>query len=93
MNMLDEMRASYRIGNKEGQVSPIDIIRLATFNGRKVLNAEPKITTEISGKSDLLAVRVKGDNPVLALVTESSSDDIVGMARGGKFRRTGVWTR
>jgi len=92
-SMLDEMRASYRISNERGRVTPLAIVHLATLNGRKVLNAEPKITTEISCKSDLLVVRVMGEDPLLELVTDSGSDDIVGIARGGKFRRTGAWTR
>jgi cytosine/adenosine deaminase-related metal-dependent hydrolase len=92
-DMLDEMKASYRTCRGDASVSPMGIVRLATFNGRKVLNAEPKITTEINEHSDLLAVRVKGDDPLLELVTGSGPDDIVGIARGGKFRRTGAWTR
>jgi len=92
-NMLDEIKASYRMCRGDSLVSPMDIVRLATFNGRKVLNAEPKITTEISEHSDLLAVRVKGEDPLLELVMDSGPNDIVGMAREGKFRRTGAWTR
>jgi cytosine/adenosine deaminase-related metal-dependent hydrolase len=92
-NMLDEMKASFRMSRGYNLASPADIVRLATFNGRKVLNAEPKITTEISEQSDFLAVRVRGEDPLLELVTDSGSDDIVGMAREGKFRRTGAWTR
>ena len=92
-DMIEEMKASFRMGRAGPGVSPLDIVRLATFNGRKVLNAEPKITTEINAQSDLVAVRVKGDDPLLELVTQSSSADIVGTAQGGRFRRTTAWTR
>jgi cytosine/adenosine deaminase-related metal-dependent hydrolase len=92
-DLIEEMKASFRMSIAGQGVSPHDIVHLATSNGRKVLNAEPKITTEIGAQSDLVAVRVKGDNPLLELVTETSSVDVVGKAQGGRFRRTAAWTR
>ena len=92
-DMLEEMKACYGMCKARGGASPEEIVRLATSNGRKVLNAEPQITTEITEKSDLVAVRVRGENPLLELVTESRAEDILGVARGGKFGRTSAWTR
>ena len=91
-NMFEEMRASFRLSAMSG-ISTSDIVRLATFNGRKVLNAEPKITTEINPQSDLLAVMVESEDPLHELVTSSGPEDIMGMAKGGEFRRTSDWMR
>jgi cytosine/adenosine deaminase-related metal-dependent hydrolase len=92
-DMIEEVKASYRISRSQAGVSPSEIVRLATFNGRKVLNAEPKITTEINAQSDLVAIRIEGDDPLLELVTKSRSDDVLGMAKGGAFGRTSAWRR
>ncbi len=92
-DMIEEMKASYRISRSQTGVSPAEIVRLATFNGRKVLNAEPKITTEINAQSDLVAIRIEGDDPLHELVTKSRSDDMLGMAKGGAFRRTSAWRK
>ncbi len=90
-DMIEEMKACFRLSRSGAGLKPAGIVNLATFSGRKVLNAEPKITTEITAQSDLLAVRVQGDDPLLQLVTVSTSENIVGMARGGIFRRTSHW--
>jgi cytosine/adenosine deaminase-related metal-dependent hydrolase len=92
-DMIEEMKASYRISRSQAGVSPSDIVRLATFNGRKVLNADPKITTEINAQSDLVAIRTHGDDPLLELITKSRSDDVLGTSKGGAFRRTSAWRR
>jgi cytosine/adenosine deaminase-related metal-dependent hydrolase len=92
-DMFEEMKACFRMNRAWPGISPDDIVRLATFNGRKVLNVEPKITTEINSQSDLLIVRVKSDDPLREIVTSSGSEDIEGMAKGGEFRRTSAWMR
>jgi cytosine/adenosine deaminase-related metal-dependent hydrolase len=92
-DMIEEVKASYRISRTRPGVSPSEIVHLATFNGRKVLNAIPKITTEINAQSDLVAIRIEGDDPLLELVTRSRSDNVLGMAKGGAFRRTSAWRK
>jgi cytosine/adenosine deaminase-related metal-dependent hydrolase len=92
-DMFEEMKACLRMNRDWPGISPDAVVRLATFNGRKVLNAEPKITTEINAQSDLLVVKVKSDDPLREMVTSSRSEDIEGMAKGGEFRRTSAWMR
>lgn len=92
-DMIEELKAAYRAAAAEGGTDPGMLVSLATTNARKVLNAKAKITTEITPMSDLVAVRVRGEDPLLWLVTEASSEDIVAIARGGVLRRTGAWTR
>ncbi len=92
-DMIHELHAAREACSSAGKVSLADIVNLATFNGRKVLNAMPKITTEISEESNLVAVRTGGDDPLLELATRSSSDGVLGTAKGGEFRRTRGWTR
>jgi len=92
-DMVEELRAAYRSAAPDGGVSPGTLVSLATTNARKVLNAEAKITTEITPMTDLVAIRVRDDDPLLGLVTEASSEDIIGIARGGVLRRRSAWTR
>lgn len=86
-DMIEEMKAAYRLGGPDGALAPADVVRMATSNGRKVLNATGKILTNNASDSDLVVVRVRGDEPLLALVTESRSEDVHAMVRGGKVWR------
>lgn len=90
-DMFDEMRAAYSLSSADVRVTPLEIVRLATFGGRKVLNVDAKITTEISERMELLVVRVAGDDPLDYLVKRAKSEDIVAMIRGGKVGRTSSW--
>jgi cytosine/adenosine deaminase-related metal-dependent hydrolase len=92
-DMIDELSAARKACSSSSKVSLTDLVNLATFNGRKVLNAMPKITTEITEESDLVAIQAGGDDPLLELVTGSRSNEVLGMAKGGEFRRTSGWTR
>ena len=91
-DILAELKAAYAISSAEAKVEPMEIVRLATFGGRKVLNVDAKITTEISGNTELLVIRTSGDDPLGDLVTRSRSEDIIATVRGGKVRRTSAWT-
>lgn len=86
-DMVEEMKAAFRLSRSSGVLAPADVVRLATSNGRKVLNATGKILTNSTSDSDLVAIRVKGDDPLLALVTDAGSEDIQAVVRGGKVWR------
>ncbi len=87
-DMLDEIKAAYRLAKAKGGISPLDAVKLATFCGRKVLNVKGKITTEITERDDLVVVRVRGDDPLSELVTSAVPGDIRAMVKGGRIRRT-----
>lgn len=86
-DMIEEIKASYRIAKAKGDISPLEIVKLATFGGRKVLNAKGKITTEITERGDLMVIRLRGGDPLLDLATSASSADIQAIVKGGKLRR------
>ncbi|MEM2892397.1 MAG: amidohydrolase family protein [Thermoplasmata archaeon] len=92
-DMIEELKAAYSSSLPVGGVDPSTLLSLATANARKVLNAKAKITTELDAKSDLVAVRARGDDPLRWLVTEASSKDVIAVGRGGVLRRTSSWTR
>ncbi|MGQ9587539.1 MAG: amidohydrolase family protein [Thermoplasmata archaeon] len=92
-DMISELQAAYGMGLRSGGLSPQEVVNLATFGGHKVLNAAGKILTEIGIQHDLVIVRVRGDEPLRELVTETRSEDVVGIVRGGRVRRTETWTR
>ena len=92
-DMLEELKVAYALSNRKARVAPMEIIRLAVFGGRKVLNADAKITTEISEQSDLVVIRLAGEDPLGDLVTRAESEDILATVRGGKVGRTRAWKR
>jgi cytosine/adenosine deaminase-related metal-dependent hydrolase len=91
-DILSELKVAFALSNARARTSPLEIVRLATFGGRKVLNVDAKITTEISENTDLVVIRTAGDDPVGDLVTRAGSEDILAMIRGGKVGRTRAWT-
>jgi len=86
-DMIEEMRAAFRLAGPSDALSPEVVARLATSDGRKVLNATGKILTNSTSDSDLIVVGMRGDDPLLELVTTSTSDDIHTVVRGGKVWR------
>ena len=86
-NMIDEMRAAYASANRSGRLSPADAVRLATLSGRKVLNAEGQITTEMSVSDDLIAVDVEGEDPLLELVSSAATAAVSVAVHQEKMRR------
>jgi len=86
-DMLSEMQAAYRLSMPKGGLTPAQTVHLATLGGRKVLNAEGKITTEIGVSDDLVAVDVGGADPLLEVVTTARPADISAVVRGGRLRR------
>ena len=83
-NMLEELKVAYSLSRQMGGISALEAVNLATFGGRKVLNADAKITTEISKEMDLLVIDIKDDDPLTELVTSEGSSNIVATIRGGK---------
>lgn len=90
-DMFEEMRAAYRLARERGRIEPLDIVCLATFGGRKVLNAPAKITPEIDVLDDLVVVRVRGEEPLLEVCTTSGMPDIEAVIRGGSVWRSEGW--
>ena len=85
-DMLEELKAAYRLSKAKGGITPLETVRLASFSGRKVLNANGNITTEIDVKDDLAVIGMGGDDPLCDLVTVGRSEDIKAVVRGGKVR-------
>lgn len=92
-DILSEISVAYAMSNAKARVAPEEIVRLAIFGGRKVLNANAKITTEIDENADLLVIRSTGADPLSDLVTRARSEDILATIRGRKVGRTSAWTR
>ena len=88
-DMLSELQAAYRLSRRRGGISPEIAIRLATYSGRKVLNAE-RITTEISCNDDLAVIDVTGDEPLAEVATVAGSATVSAISLGGKLRRPQV---
>lgn len=91
-DMFEEIKSAFRVTERTGRMAPLEVVKLATFGGRKVLNATAKITSEIGTKSDLSVVAVAGDEPLFEMVTSASSKDVRAMIRGGKVWRPETWT-
>ena len=92
-DMISELQAAYGMGRGSRRLLPQEVVNLATFGGHKVLNAAGKILTEIGIQYDLVILRVKGDEPLRELVTETRPEDVMAVVRGGKVRRPETWTR
>jgi cytosine/adenosine deaminase-related metal-dependent hydrolase len=90
-DMIEELKAAFRVCKRRGGISPLEAVNLATFGGRKVLNATAKITSEIGTKSDLSVVAVAGADPLSEMVTSASSKDVQAIIRGGKVWRPESW--
>jgi len=93
-DIVEELKAAFRMSKRKGGISPLEAVRMATFYGRKVLSATGNIATEISIKDDLTVMRVGGEDPLHDLVTAGSSENIQVIIRGGKVRwRSETWTK
>ena len=86
-DMLEELRAAYRLSLPGGGLAPADAVRLATHSGRKVLNALRNITTEIKHTDDLVVVETQGDDPLIEVVSATGSAHVAAVSRGGRLRR------
>jgi cytosine/adenosine deaminase-related metal-dependent hydrolase len=86
-DMLEELRAAFRMSSGSGGLAPVDAVRLATSSGRKVLNAELDITTEIVNTDDLVVVELVGEDPLQEVVSATGSARVAAVCRGGRLRR------
>jgi len=86
-DMIEEMKAAFAARSSVDALTPADVVRLATANGRKVLNATGKILTDGASETASVVIRVSGDDPMLELVTTSTSEDVHAVIRGGKVWR------
>ncbi len=86
-DMLEELRAAFRLSLSGGGLAPAETIRLATSSGRKVLSAVRDITTEIEYTDDLVVVETQGDDPLTDLVSAAGAARVSAVSRGGRFRR------
>jgi len=92
-DMLEEVKTVYGLAGGGGRISPSQAVYLATHAGHKVLNGLRRITRTAADWTDLAVIAVGGEDPLGAVVTTSSSTDIVAVVRGGKVRRTRPWSR
>ncbi len=86
-DMLAELRAAFRLSASRGGLAPADAIRLATHSGRKVLNAQRNITTEIRHTDDLVVVETPGERPLEQVVSAAGPARVMAVAHGGRLRR------
>ena len=90
-DMFQEMRTAFRLSRANGKTAPMDIVRMATVLGRKILKAEGNTTAGAKNEHDFTVVRVRGDDPMSELVTTVGAGDVLAVVRGGKVRRSAGW--
>lgn len=86
-DMLEELRAAHRLSLSGGGLAPTETVYLATYSGRKVLNAVRNITTEIEHNDDLVVVETQGGDPLEEVVAAAGSARVAAVSRGGRLRR------
>ncbi len=94
LNMLEEMHVAALSANLKGgkPIKPYDILKMATINGAKALNAEERLgTIEVGKEADLILISTESENmnplnsPFSALVYSASSEDIKTVFSAGKI--------
>ncbi len=90
-DMFEEIRAAFRIASSRGRVSPLDVIRAATIEGRKILRADSNTTPAAQSDGDFVVVSVPGKDPLEELVTTAHASDVLAVVRRGKVRRPANW--
>ncbi len=76
-NMFREMETAYRLGKLQGDVSPIDILMMSTWNPRKSLK-RPCIEEE---EETLLILEKKKGDPAYNIIKGYSSRDIIDVVK------------
>ncbi len=74
-NMLRELETAYRVARINGDVDPIDILMMATWNPRKALNLPSYMGTE--SREHYLVIERGNRDPSYQVVTKTSSRDIL----------------
>ncbi len=89
-DMIEELKAAFRISIARGGISAAAAVRMATTQGRKILKADGN-TTPAAEKHDFTVVRVGGKDPLKDLVTTVSARDVLAVVSGGNVRRLADW--
>ncbi len=91
-NLLEELQAAYALGVSRDGITPDRAVQLATFGGRKVLNATGKITRNGTPWNDLAVIAVGDEDPLRDVVMTARPRDILALVRNGKVRRSRNWS-
>lgn len=75
-DMFREMETAYRVANYMGDVSPMDILMMATWNPRKVLNL-PSSIGEKESEINYLVLETGHRDPAYEVVTRKSVKDVI----------------
>jgi len=86
-DMIEEVKAAFRLSMARGGITPLDALRMGTVLGRKVLKAEGNTTAGAESEQDFTVVRAQGKDPAMEMVTAVESRDVLAVVRGGKVRR------
>lgn len=90
-DMIEEMKAAFRVSRARGGITPLAAVQMATTQGRKILKADGNTTPAEEKEHDVTVVRVPGKDPLRELVTTASSKDVLAVVREGKVRRLTDW--
>ncbi len=90
-DMIEEMKAAFRISAAAGNITALDIVKAATVEGRKILKVDGNTTPAPQRGGDFTVVKVPGRDPLEELVTIVDSSDVLATVRGGKVRRPASW--
>ncbi|MEF8832502.1 MAG: amidohydrolase family protein [Candidatus Thermoplasmatota archaeon] len=72
-NIFREMETSYRVASMKGEVSPIDILMMSTYNPRKTL----KLDQSYESNDKYLVLKYREGDPAYNVVVNSSPKDII----------------
>ncbi len=79
-NMFREMEAAFRISRFKGEIDPLDILMMATWNPRKALNLPycigPSEPRDDSKEDYMILSQPRGD-PAYDVVTRKAPDDVL----------------
>ncbi|MEF8874199.1 MAG: amidohydrolase family protein, partial [Candidatus Thermoplasmatota archaeon] len=79
-DMFREMETAYRLGRLQGDVSPIDILMMATWNPRKSLK-RPFIEDDEDDEKTLLILEHKKGDPAYNIIKDYSSREIIDVVK------------
>ena len=90
-DMFEEVKAAFRVSASMGNISALDVVLMATAQGRKILKADGNTTPPVEKERDFTVVKVPGKDPLRELVTTVEAMDVLAVVRGGKVRRPASW--
>jgi len=83
-DMLVEMEFAARMLRRDGRRKLDDVIRMATSNGRKVINRSELIDLDLGSACDLTVVRSSGGDPVTDPTLRAAGRSALVTISGGK---------